>query len=143
MAPARSLRTSLWPIPVLCVLVGLALSFATVALDPVGLVPARVVGGPDAALAILGAIAASMITLTGIVLTIVLVVVQLAMGQFSPRIVRAILYDRPSQFAIKSPRRLRPRDAGDAQDRHDRGGRASRPGHCRGLRPASSSASSC
>jgi uncharacterized membrane protein len=41
-----------------------------------------------------------MITLTGIVLTIVLVVVQLAMGQFSPRIVRGILHDRPSQLAI-------------------------------------------
>jgi uncharacterized membrane protein len=41
-----------------------------------------------------------MVTLIGLVLTIVLVVVQLAMGQFSPRIVRAILRDRPSQLAI-------------------------------------------
>jgi uncharacterized membrane protein len=94
------LRTGLWPIPVLCVLVGLGVSFATVSLDTDNLVSVDVIGGPEAALAILGAIAASMITLTGIVLTIVLVVVQLAMGQFSPRIVRAILYDRPSQFAI-------------------------------------------
>ena len=94
------LRIGLWPIPVLCVLVGLGVSFATVSLDTDNLVSVDVVGGPEAALAILGAIAASMITLTGIVLTIVLVVVQLAMGQFSPRIVRAILYDRPSQFAI-------------------------------------------
>jgi uncharacterized membrane protein len=76
------------------------LSFASIQLDDGTLVPGRFVGGPEAALAILGAIAASMITLTGIVLTIVLVVVQLAMGQFTPRIVRAILYDRPSQFAI-------------------------------------------
>jgi uncharacterized membrane protein len=90
----------MWPIPVLCVLVGLGLSFATISLDSGNLISADLIGGPDAALAILGAIAASMITLTGIVLTIVLVVVQLAMGQFSPRIVRAILYDRPSQFAI-------------------------------------------
>src|SRR5918994_2482693 len=94
------LRTSLWPVPVACVLVGVALSFATVALDTGSLVSVEIIGGPDAALAILGTIAASMITLLGIVLTIVLVVVQLAMGQFSPRIVRAILYDRPSQFAI-------------------------------------------
>ncbi len=96
----HQLRTSLWPIPVLCVLAGLALSFATVALDTGTIVSVDFIGGPDAALAILGAIAASMVTLTGIVLTIVLVVVQLAMGQFSPRIVRAILHDRPSQFAI-------------------------------------------
>jgi len=94
------LRTSLWPVPVLCVLLGVALSFATVTLDDGTLIPIGFSGGPDAALAILGAIAASMITLAGIVLTIVLVVVQLAMQQFSPRIVRAILHDRPSQWAI-------------------------------------------
>jgi uncharacterized membrane protein len=94
------LRTALWPIPILCVLVGIVISFITVTVDPGTLVSAEFVGGPYAALAILSAIAASMITLTSIVLTIVLVVVQLAMAQFSPRIVRAILYDRPSQFAI-------------------------------------------
>lgn len=94
------LRTGLWPVPVLCVLIGVALSFATIALDTGAIVSVEFIGGPDAALAILGTIAASMITLLGIVLTIVLVVVQLAMGQFSPRIVRAILHDRPSQFAI-------------------------------------------
>jgi uncharacterized membrane protein len=97
---SHMLRTSLWPIPVLCVLIGVGLSFLTTALDSGGLVSVDFIGGPDAALVILGTIAASMITLTGIVLTIVLVVVQLAMGQFSPRIVRAILHDRPSQFAI-------------------------------------------
>jgi uncharacterized membrane protein len=97
---SHMLRTSMWPIPVLCVLAGVALSFATTALDNGGIVSVEFIGGPDAALVILGTIAASMITLTGIVLTIVLVVVQLAMGQFSPRIVRAILHDRPSQLAI-------------------------------------------
>src|SRR5918998_3868230 len=94
------LRTSLWPLPVLCVLGGVALSYVTVAIDDGGLVPTALTGCRDAALVILGTVAASMITLTGIVLTIVLVVVQLAMGQFSPRIVRAILHDRPSQLAI-------------------------------------------
>lgn len=94
------LRTSLWPVLVLCVLFGIALSFATATLDDGTLVPLRFSGGPDAALAILGAIAASMITLAGIVPTIVLVVVHLAMGQFSPRIVCAVLHDRPSQWTI-------------------------------------------
>ncbi len=94
------LRTGMWPIPLLFVLLGIGLSFGTIALgDTVYISPNRI-GGPDAALAILGTIAGSMIALTGSALTIVLVVVQLAMGQFSPRIVRAILHNRPSQFAI-------------------------------------------
>ena len=60
----------------------------------------RLVGGPDAAIAILTTIAASMVSLAALVLTITMVVVQLAMGQFSPRIVQRILRDKPSQFAI-------------------------------------------
>jgi len=87
-------------VPVLCVAGGVLLSFATVAVDNGSLIPRTWTGGPDAALMILGTVAASMVTLTALVLTIVLVVVQLAMGQFSPRIVRAILRDRPSQLAI-------------------------------------------
>jgi uncharacterized membrane protein len=97
---AHSLRTSLWLVPVWCVLAGVAISFVTMAVDDGGLIPQSVTGGPDAALMILGSVATSMVTLTGLVLTIVPVVVQLAMGQFSPRIVRAILRDRPSQLAI-------------------------------------------
>ena len=41
-----------------------------------------------------------MVSLAALVLTITMVVVQLAMGQFSPRIVQPILKDKPSQFAI-------------------------------------------
>jgi uncharacterized membrane protein len=96
----HALRTALWPIPVACVLAGVGLSLASIQFDDGSFISGDFVGGPEAALAILGAIAASMITLTGIVLTIVLVVFQLAMDQFTPRIVRAILYDRPSQIAI-------------------------------------------
>ncbi|NRP70964.1 hypothetical protein ILFOPFJJ_01846 [Ensifer psoraleae] len=39
-------------------------------------------------------------SLAALVLTITMVVVQLAMGQFSPRIVQQILHDKPSQLAI-------------------------------------------
>jgi len=90
-------------VPVLCVLLGAALSFATIAVDryfDYELVPQRLVGGPDAALTILGTVAASMVSLAALVLTITMVVVQLAMGQFSPRIVQRILRDKPSQIAI-------------------------------------------
>ena len=58
------------------------------------------IGGPDAALAILGTVAASMVSLLATVLAITMVVVQLAMAQFSPRIVQTFLQDRPSQNAI-------------------------------------------
>src|SRR3712207_7098932 len=96
-------RSSLWFVPVVCVLFGAALSFGTIAVDrssDYGLVPRSLVGGPDAATAILSTVAASMVSLTALVLTITMVVVQLAMGQFSPRIVQRILRDKPSQLAI-------------------------------------------
>jgi len=97
------LRGSMWFVPVLCVLVGAAISFATIALDRVfdyDAVPQDVVGDPAAATSILSTVAVSMVSLTTLVLTITMVVVQLAMGQFSPRIVQRILRDKPSQFAI-------------------------------------------
>jgi uncharacterized membrane protein len=49
---------------------------------------------------ILTAASTSLVTLTSVVLSLTLVAVQLAMGQFSPRIVRAILHDRRSQLAV-------------------------------------------
>jgi uncharacterized membrane protein len=97
------LKSSLWFIPVLCVLAGAALSFATIAVDryfDYQALPHSFVGGPDAAAYILSTVAASMVSLTALVLTITMVVVQLAMGQFSPRIVQRILRDKPSQVAI-------------------------------------------
>ena len=97
------LKSSLWFVPVLCVLAGAALSFGTIAIDryfDYEALPTRFVGGPDAAAYILSTVAASMVSLTALVLTITMVVVQLAMGQFSPRIVQRILRDKPSQLAI-------------------------------------------
>jgi uncharacterized membrane protein len=96
-------RTSLWFIPVMCVVAGVTLSFGTIAVDRITdhtWIPQWLSGGPDAATAILETIATSMVTLVALVLTITMVVVQLAMGQFSPRIVSTFLQDKPSQFAI-------------------------------------------
>jgi uncharacterized membrane protein len=93
----------MWFWPLVCIGAGIALSVISVAVDRafVGkLIPRALTGGPDAALEILGTVAGSMVSLTALVLTVVLVVVQLAMGQFSPRIVATILQDKPSQFAI-------------------------------------------
>jgi uncharacterized membrane protein len=100
---SRYLRSSLWFVPVVCVVIGAAISFGTIAIDRSSgyeAIPSDIVGGPDAAASILSTIALSMVSLTALVLTITMVVVQLAMGQFSPRIVQRILQDRPSQLAI-------------------------------------------
>lgn len=99
----KNVTTSLWLIPVICVLIGMGISFATLAVDRANnyqLIPPSLVGSPEAAMEILTTVAGSMVNLAVLVLTIVLVVVQLAMGQFSPRIVQRLLRDRPSQFAI-------------------------------------------
>jgi uncharacterized membrane protein len=93
----------LWVIPVLCVMAGIVLSLSTIAIDRAWdfeLLPRWLTGGPDAAIAVLTTIAASMVSLATLVLTITMVVVQLAMGQFSPRIVQTFLRDKPSQLAI-------------------------------------------
>jgi hypothetical protein len=55
-----------------------------------------VTGPPTAAQTVLSTIATSMVTLITIVLTVTTVAVQLAMGQFSPRIVGALLQDGPA-----------------------------------------------
>jgi uncharacterized membrane protein len=97
------LSAALWFLPSTCVLAGVGLSLGTIAIDQAfdyRLVPRSVSGEPDAALEILGTVAASMVSLAALVLTITMVVVQLAMGQFSPRIVQRILQDKPSQLAI-------------------------------------------
>jgi uncharacterized membrane protein len=94
------LGTSLWFVPLLCVLGGIALSVLTTTIDDGSLFPQSLVGDPAAAGNMLNSISTAMLTLTGLVLTLVVVVVQLAMGQFSPRIVRQVLQDRPSQAAI-------------------------------------------
>jgi len=100
---SKAVRQSLWFVPVMCVLAGVGSSFVVLWIDGLfdyELVPRWLTGGPDAALAILSSIAASMVSLAALVLTITMVVVQLAMGQFSPRIVQTILKDKPSQLAI-------------------------------------------
>jgi uncharacterized membrane protein len=94
------LKSTMWFVPVLFVLGGVVASVLCTSLDDDHLVPQSVTGDPNAVLQILYLIAFSMLTLTGLVLSLVVVMVQLAMGVFSPRIVRQILHDRPSQCAI-------------------------------------------
>src|SRR4051794_20004153 len=99
----HALSQRLWIIPSLGVVAGIALSLVTVAIDrrnENGLLPQSIVGNGADAQSILQTIATSVVTLTSIVLTVTLVAVQLAMGQFSPRIVRALIDDRGDQVAV-------------------------------------------
>ncbi len=106
MRPNRfvhAVRTSLWLLPLLCVLAGVLFALAALWLDRRSgytLVPQSVTGTPSDAQTTLSVFATGMLSLTSLVLTVTLVVVQLAMGQFSPRIVAALLSDRFSQLAI-------------------------------------------
>jgi len=100
---ARGLRSSLWLVPLLCVFGGVALSVATIAIDrrhDHELVSRGLTGGPTSVQTFLSTIATSTVTLGTLVLTVTTVAVQLAMGQFSPRIVAALLNDRQNQLVI-------------------------------------------
>src|SRR3954469_8599023 len=99
----HALRTSLWLVPLSCVLAGVLIALGTLWLDRRSgytLVPQSITGTPSDAQTTLSVFATGMVSLTSLVLTMTLVAVQLAMGQFSPRIVAAILTDRANQVAI-------------------------------------------
>lgn len=99
----EAVRRRRWVIPLAGVGVGLGLSFATVAIDRryhASLLPSALIGNATDAEQILATITSAVVPLTTTVLTVTLVAIQLAMGQFSPRIVRALLDDRRDQFAI-------------------------------------------
>lgn len=100
----ENLRTSLWFIPTVCVLLSILLAVVLGRLD------ARVDSGwlesftfrgdADNARTFLTTIATSMITFTALVFTITIVVLQLASQQLSPRVLRAFLRDRLSQVSL-------------------------------------------
>jgi uncharacterized membrane protein len=99
----RTVRSSLWLLPMVCLIAGALLAIGTLAVDRATdykLVPQSLTGTPSDAQTILSSFATALVSLTTLVLTVTLVAVQLAMGQFSPRIVGALLGDRWSQLAI-------------------------------------------
>jgi Predicted membrane protein (DUF2254) len=116
MRPSRvapELWSSLWLVPLLCLAGGIALSFGTLAVDrrsDYQLVPHSFTGGPAAVQAILSTFATSIVSLTSLVLTVTLVAVQLAMGQFPPH--GALSAPGPSQPARHRPGRGHHRSLG-------------------------------
>ncbi|MDP4334864.1 DUF2254 family protein [Curtobacterium sp. A7_M15] len=93
---------SLWAVPVLCIAAGCGIACVTLAVDGrlgYDAVPGHPLGTATAVQTILSTAASAMLTLTTVVLTVLTLGVQLAMQQFSPRIVRALLSDGRSQLA--------------------------------------------
>jgi len=96
-----ALRTQLWPLPTISVVLAVGLGIGLPRLDA-GLgekVPASVRGwlfggGADAARTVLYAIASSLITVTSLTFSLTVVTLQLASSQFSPRLLRTFSSDR-------------------------------------------------
>ena len=100
------IRESMWLVPVLLVLAAIVLAPVMVHLDelygePVeDWLPFVFGGGPDAARDMLTTIATSMASVIGIAFSIVIVVLQLASSQFSPRVITTFRRDRGQQMVL-------------------------------------------
>jgi uncharacterized membrane protein len=102
---ADRLRQSLWFIP------GLGLAVAALAAAAMLLLsqwitsvnghpPIIFGGGPEGARGILQAIAGSVVTVAGVVFSITVVALQLTSTQYSPRVLRNFMRDRPTQLTL-------------------------------------------
>jgi uncharacterized membrane protein len=93
----------IWVLPALLVVAGAVAALGLSEIDKAAgydLVPASVVGTASTAQQVLSLLAQAVLSLATVVLSLTLVAVQLALGQFSPRIVRALQSDRRNQAAI-------------------------------------------
>jgi uncharacterized membrane protein len=100
------LRTNLWFVPAIEVLFAALLFAGTYALDRASYdgvfhIPGWAISGsPDAARQILTAIAAAIITVVGVVFSIVIVALTLTSTQFGPRMLRNFIRDRGTQLTL-------------------------------------------
>jgi uncharacterized membrane protein len=103
---AEVLRTNLWLVPGLEVLGALALFAVTLSFDRaayyghVGLPSWAISGSADAARQVLTTLAAAIITVVGVVFSIILVTLTLASTQFGPRMLRTFIRDRGTQLTL-------------------------------------------
>ncbi len=102
----EELRTNLWLVPSTLILGALGLFALTLRLDQGAYhgqfrPPAWVISGSaDAARQVLSSIAASVITVIGIVFSITIVTLTLASTQFGPRMLRNFIRDRGTQLTL-------------------------------------------
>src|ERR1700742_4279243 len=102
----EALRTNLWLIPAVesagaVVLFAVTLSIDQAAFHDSLRLPSWVISGsPDAARQILSSLAGAIITVVGVVFSIVIVTLTLASQQFGPRMLRTFIRDRGSQLTL-------------------------------------------
>ena len=102
----EALRTNLWLVPTIEVAAAVGLFAVTHALDRAAYegrvtLPSWVISGTaDAARQILTAIAAAVITVVGVVFSIMIVTLTLASTQFGPRMLRNFIRDRGTQLTL-------------------------------------------
>ena len=108
------LRTQLWPLPAIGVILGVGLGIGLPRLDAHidhGLSASTSAylfgGGPSAARTLLGTIASSLITVTALTFSLTVVTLQLASSQFSPRLLRTFTRDRFVLFLAHLARQIR------------------------------------
>jgi uncharacterized membrane protein len=100
------LRTNLWLVPAVEVIIAGLLFIGTYALDQASYngvfqIPGWAISGSaDAARQILTAIAAAIITVVGVVFSIVIVALTLTSTQFGPRMLRNFIRDRGTQLTL-------------------------------------------
>lgn len=98
------LRSSLWLVPAAAAVVAFAAAKILVAVDGTWGQDDEAWflfgGGSGSALELLSTISSSMMTFTGLVFSITILVLQLASSQFSPRVLRTFLQDRGTQIAM-------------------------------------------
>jgi uncharacterized membrane protein len=102
----ESLRTNLWLIPAIESVAAVALFAVTLSIDHAAShgelsLPSWVISGsPDAARQILSSLAGAIITVVGVVFSIMIVTLTLASTQFGPRMLRTFIRDRGTQLTL-------------------------------------------
>jgi uncharacterized membrane protein len=102
----EALRTNLWLIPAIESVAAVALFAVTQSVDEAAFhgelrLPSWVISGsPDAAREILSSLAGALITVVGVVFSVMIVALTLASQQFGPRMLRTFIRDRGSQLTL-------------------------------------------
>ncbi|MCK7494064.1 MAG: DUF2254 domain-containing protein [Comamonadaceae bacterium] len=101
-----ALRGGLWFVPTLLVAGSVAAALVLIELQPMlerdlsEDWPRLFGAGAEGARGMLSAIATSMITVAGVVFSVTIVALSLAASQYSPRVLRSFMSDRPTQFVL-------------------------------------------
>jgi len=99
---SETLRTNLWLIPGVESIAAVLLFVVTLSIDRSGVrMPDWVISGsPDAAREILSSLAGALITVVGVVFSVMMVALTLASSQFGPRMLRTFIRDRGTQLTL-------------------------------------------